>query len=259
MEKDKFDPSKIKNPYTKLGLRDKADESEIRKAYRSLALIHHPDKNRDADLDKFIEIKNAYELLIETRTKQRIDEYLESRVNLNKNLLERDKRRKAFAEKLFKNERRRKEDEHKKPAYTFYNFDRKDVDDEYSALKVNQLRQSEKRKMDELKQRLSSLIVEGVWDYMDEGLLKNFFKGFGKVKQIEYTKEQSLIVYVDMKSAEKAYDYLKELGNQVKGRLLEETNRESKKASITENRIYKQHVDSAKLFELSKNVNGLNI
>ena len=51
--------------YEVLGLKKGASEDEIKKAFRKMAMKYHPDKNHDPDAEKkFIEIRNAYEYII---------------------------------------------------------------------------------------------------------------------------------------------------------------------------------------------------
>lgn len=54
----------MKNYYHILGLSEGATDEEIKRAYRKLALRHHPDTNEKDTSDKFIEIKEAYQVLI---------------------------------------------------------------------------------------------------------------------------------------------------------------------------------------------------
>lgn len=49
------------NPFEILGLSDHATDDEIKGAFRALSLLHHPD--RGGDVENFIKIKNAYEIV----------------------------------------------------------------------------------------------------------------------------------------------------------------------------------------------------
>lgn len=67
---------KIGDPYKILGIHRKASLPEIRKAYRQLAKEWHPDKNENPNAeDRFVEIKQAYELLSDTERRQAYDLY----------------------------------------------------------------------------------------------------------------------------------------------------------------------------------------
>ncbi|XP_026742846.1 dnaJ homolog subfamily C member 16 isoform X4 [Trichoplusia ni] len=67
---------KIGDPYKILGIHRKATLPEIRKAYRQLAKEWHPDKNEDPNAEtRFVEIKQAYELLSDTERRQAYDLY----------------------------------------------------------------------------------------------------------------------------------------------------------------------------------------
>ena len=60
--------------YDLLGLPETASQDAIRKAYRKLAFALHPDRNPGEDArDRFIEIKEAYESLLETPEDTRED------------------------------------------------------------------------------------------------------------------------------------------------------------------------------------------
>lgn len=67
--------SKRKDYYKILGIGKDATDTEIKKAYRKLAVVHHPDKNpgdQDAE-DRFKEIQEAHETLIDPQKRQRYD------------------------------------------------------------------------------------------------------------------------------------------------------------------------------------------
>ncbi|XP_013182257.1 PREDICTED: dnaJ homolog subfamily C member 16 [Papilio xuthus] len=66
----------IGNPYEILGVHRRATLPEIRKAYRQLAKEWHPDKNEDPNAEsRFVEIKQAYELLSDMERRQAYDLY----------------------------------------------------------------------------------------------------------------------------------------------------------------------------------------
>ncbi|KAM3961733.1 dnaJ homolog subfamily C member 16 l(3)80Fg [Aphomia sociella] len=65
---------KIGDPYKILGIHRRASLSEIRKAYKQLAKEWHPDKNENPNAEsRFVEIKQAYELLSDTERRQAYD------------------------------------------------------------------------------------------------------------------------------------------------------------------------------------------
>ncbi|XP_052750652.1 dnaJ homolog subfamily C member 16 [Galleria mellonella] len=67
---------KIGDPYKILGIHRKASLPEIRKAYKQLAKEWHPDKNENPNAEsRFVEIKQAYELLSDTERRQAYDLY----------------------------------------------------------------------------------------------------------------------------------------------------------------------------------------
>lgn len=56
------------DPYKILGVSRDASEDVIKKAYRQLAKKYHPDVNKEANAeDKFIEIQNAYQQIMDAR------------------------------------------------------------------------------------------------------------------------------------------------------------------------------------------------
>ena len=64
----------MKNYYKILGISNTADYSAIKKAYRKLALKYHPDINKSPDAaTKFIEIKEAYDTLIDKHSRTSYD------------------------------------------------------------------------------------------------------------------------------------------------------------------------------------------
>ncbi|GEM_PF-2200502 len=66
--------------YDILGVKSTASKEEIKSAYRKLAKKYHPDKNLQTNNDhqKFIEIKNAYEILSDENERSKYDYRLNS-------------------------------------------------------------------------------------------------------------------------------------------------------------------------------------
>ncbi|XP_068204150.1 dnaJ homolog subfamily C member 16 isoform X2 [Palaemon carinicauda] len=66
--------ARIKDPYSILELKKKADTQDIKKAYKKLAKEWHPDKNKSPQAEaKFIEINQAYELLMDPERRRLYD------------------------------------------------------------------------------------------------------------------------------------------------------------------------------------------
>ncbi|GAB7360496.1 hypothetical protein MBLNU230_g8447t1 [Neophaeotheca triangularis] len=63
--------------YKLLGLDKDADDRQIKKAYRTLSRKHHPDKNPDdpESKQKFVDISDAYETLIDPELRRIYDQY----------------------------------------------------------------------------------------------------------------------------------------------------------------------------------------
>ena len=59
--------------YDRLGVSSDATEDEIKKAFRKKAMEHHPD--RGGDIEKFKEIKAAYEILSDEQKRQQYDQF----------------------------------------------------------------------------------------------------------------------------------------------------------------------------------------
>jgi DnaJ-class molecular chaperone len=64
----------IKDYYKILSIAFEASDTEIKKAYRRLSMIWHPDKNTSPNAhEKFIEITEAYEILIDPIQRKNYD------------------------------------------------------------------------------------------------------------------------------------------------------------------------------------------
>src|SRR5579875_417646 len=66
--------SKMRDPYTVLGVAKSADMAEIKKAFRRLAKKFHPDQSKDPKAkEKFAEINAAYEILGDEKKRAQFD------------------------------------------------------------------------------------------------------------------------------------------------------------------------------------------
>lgn len=65
--------------YDLLGISSDADKKEIKKAFRKAAMKHHPDQG--GDMDKFKEIKQAYEVLVDEQKRAAYDQFGEAGVD----------------------------------------------------------------------------------------------------------------------------------------------------------------------------------
>ena len=63
--------------YAVLGITSNADEVAIRSAYRVLARRYHPDSGTGANLEKFHEVADAYETLIDPSRRRAYDLWLQ--------------------------------------------------------------------------------------------------------------------------------------------------------------------------------------
>jgi len=69
----------MKNYYKILGVEKEVSKLDIKKAYRKLAFKYHPDKNKNADAtEKFREITEAYEVLIDPQKRAQYDRIYQS-------------------------------------------------------------------------------------------------------------------------------------------------------------------------------------
>jgi len=71
-----IEKSSLPNYYEILGVPKDAAQSEIKSSYRQLAKELHPDKSKNNDSDKMVEINKAYEVLSDKDRRERYDKYL---------------------------------------------------------------------------------------------------------------------------------------------------------------------------------------
>lgn len=68
------------NFYTLLDVDKNCSKSELKKAYFKLSKIYHPDKNQDEDTtEKFLEVKQAYEIMSDEFFKTRYDAFMQTK------------------------------------------------------------------------------------------------------------------------------------------------------------------------------------
>lgn len=110
------------NHYDTLEIKFGASETEIKKAFRKLAIKYHPDKNMGDEYfaKKFIEVKEAYDILNNPNTKSEYDRKLEAYLNRQT-----QEERKESEEKKYqqRQEQKAKEEKfHYEPFKPFYSF-----------------------------------------------------------------------------------------------------------------------------------------
>ncbi len=63
----------MEDHYKILGISNKANNIQIKVAFRKLAIKYHPDKNKNIDSKKFIQVKNSYDILIDSQKRLNYD------------------------------------------------------------------------------------------------------------------------------------------------------------------------------------------
>ena len=79
----------MKDYYYFLGIKPNASSEDIKKAYRKLSLKYHPDKNENDEFftERFREIKEAYETLIDEGSRKVYDQRFGSFQRSQKSML----------------------------------------------------------------------------------------------------------------------------------------------------------------------------
>lgn len=72
--------------YSLLEIHNDSSINEIKKAYRKLALKYHPDKNKSGTNDKFIKITNAYQVLIDPKSRIEYDNKINNGFSIDDNI-----------------------------------------------------------------------------------------------------------------------------------------------------------------------------
>lgn len=82
-----FDFDEEINLYELLEIDSNSSNKEIKKAWKKLALKYHPDKNKNISNEKFIKIKNAYDILSNNKLREQYDNqlYFKNKFNYNFN------------------------------------------------------------------------------------------------------------------------------------------------------------------------------
>ena len=92
----------MENYYEILGIAKTDDINEIKTAYKKQIKMFHPDKNKDINsVEKFIQIKKAYEYLCDKEKKNELDDKLNI-INVRKKY---EKERKDMINNLLKREK----------------------------------------------------------------------------------------------------------------------------------------------------------
>ena len=112
----------MKNYYNILEIEIGVSELEIKKSFRRLAIKYHPDKNMgDKNFaEKFIEIKEAFDILINPKLKKNYDLKLED--YLDKTTKEEKKKQKKKKQNQKQYEKEREEKFYYEPFKSFYSY-----------------------------------------------------------------------------------------------------------------------------------------
>lgn len=112
----------MKNYYDTLELKFGASEAEIKKAFRKLAVKYHPDKNMGDEYfsQKFIEVKEAYDILINPSSRKEYDIALEAYLNKQSQQERREEQERQYTQKQA--EKEKEEKFYYEPFKPFYSF-----------------------------------------------------------------------------------------------------------------------------------------
>lgn len=122
----------MKDYYKILNINRSASTDDVKKAYRSAALFWHPDKNKNPDAkDRFIEVNEAYNILIDYQKRIVYDKLYEFHFNKKIDLTINDETKQDYAkyiqwvkEEILKAENLAKQSMDRALTETFAFFDR---------------------------------------------------------------------------------------------------------------------------------------
>ena len=175
----------MENYYEILGIAKTDDINEIKTAYKKQIKMFHPDKNKDINsVEKFIQIKKAYEYLCDKEKKNELDDKL-SRIKVRKKY---EKERKDMINNLLKREKESKHilnnKRYRTPTYESQSY----KDNSTTNSTINTKNECLKLKFKE----------ENEIEFSNE-IIKAYFSSFGKIDSIKIDSKRD-IAYVK-------YDY----------------------------------------------------
>ena len=175
----------MENYYEILGIAKTDDINEIKTAYKKQIKMFHPDKNKDINsVEKFIQIKKAYEYLCDKEKKNELD-YKLNIINVRKKY---EKERKDMINNLLKREKESKHilnnKRYRTPTYESQSY----KDNSTTNSTINTKNECLKLKFKE----------ENEIEFSNE-IIKAYFSSFGKIDSIKIDSKRD-IAYVK-------YDY----------------------------------------------------
>ena len=175
----------MENYYEILGITKTDDINEIKTAYKKQIKMFHPDKNKDINsVEKFIQIKKAYEYLCDKEKKNELDDKLNI-INVRKKY---EKERKDMINNLLKREKESKHilnnKRYRTPTYESQSY----KDNSTTNSTINTKNECLKLKFKE----------ENEIEFSNE-IIKAYFSSFGKIDSIKIDSKRD-IAYVK-------YDY----------------------------------------------------